>query len=247
MDRLIYTLLTAMQRSQESQSVTAHNLANVSTPGFRRELRAMQQAWLAPGDPGTMATRVQAGGESPHDLMRPGRVAQTGRPLDIALEGGAWLAVVDTLGQPALTRRGDLRLDAEGVLRTGSGAAVLGEAGPVTLADLPADIRIAPDGRIETRATPDLPFVEVARLQLVSPDPRALARGPDGLFRDTGNTAPDPLARLLPGALEESNVEATQALVELVEQSRSFEIQTKLLTAAREMDERTAGLMRVEG
>ena len=74
MDRLIYTLLTGLQRMQESQGVTAHNLANVSTPGFRREMLAMQQAWLAPGDGRVLATRVQAGGESPHDLFRPGRV-----------------------------------------------------------------------------------------------------------------------------------------------------------------------------
>lgn len=246
MDRLVYTLLSSMQRSQESQGVTAHNLANVSTPGFRREMLALQQAWLDPGGP-ALVTRVQAGGESPHDLLRAGRLEQTGRPLDIALEGGSWLAVADGTGAPALTRRGDLRVDPEGVLRIGSGEPVLGADGPVRLAGTPAAVRIAPDGRVETRATPEEPFVEVARLRLVSPAPQQLRRGADGLFRAEAALEPDPLARLVPGALERSNVETSEALVELVEQSRSFEVQARLLATTREMDERTAGLMRMEG
>jgi flagellar basal-body rod protein FlgF len=69
----------------------------------------------------------------------------------------------------------------------------------------------------------------------------------DGLFRSEQPLAADPLATVTVGALELSNVESAAALVELVEQSRAFEIQTKLLQAARDMDERSAGLMRVEG
>ncbi|MFN7174649.1 MAG: flagellar basal body rod C-terminal domain-containing protein, partial [Thermaurantiacus tibetensis] len=81
----------------------------------------------------------------------------------------------------------------------------------------------------------------------LSPEPGALARGKDGLFRTDPPLEADPLARLRTGALEMSNVEAASVLVELVEQSRGFEIQTKLLAAAKEMDESAARLMRVEG
>lgn len=248
MDRLIYTGLTAMQRGQEAQAVTAHNIANIATPGFRREMVALERGHLVPGaDGAALATRVQAGAESRHDLMRTGRIEMTGRGLDVAMDDGAWLAVEDRAGGEALTRRGDLRITAEGRLVTGSGEAVMGAGGPVRLAGGFAEIRIGPDGRIETRAEPRLPFVEVERLRLVSPAPGTLKRGVDGLFRSEAPLAADPLASVTAGALELSNVESAQALVELVEQSRAFEVQTKLLQAAREMDERSAGLMRVEG
>lgn len=248
MDRLIYTALTAMQRSQEAQGVTAHNLANVGTPGFRREMMAMQHGYLVVKDGEAPATtRVQAGAEAPHDLMRTGRMETTGRPLDVAMEGGAWLAVSDAGGAEAYTKRGDLRLAADGALVNGAGQAVRGADGPILVAAGFEAIRIAKDGRVETRATADAPFVEVARLKLVSPAPGTLARGPDGLFRTEAPMAADPVATVMTGAVETSNVEAAQALVELVEQSRGFEMQTKLLSAAREMDERSASLMRVEG
>jgi flagellar basal-body rod protein FlgF len=196
MDRLVYTALTGLQRAAEAQAVTAHNLANVSTPGFRREMAALSAGYVAGGG-ASAGARVQSGGEAPHDLLKPGRLEQTGRPLDIAMEGDAWLAVQDPGGGEALTRRGDLRLDADG------------------------------------------------RLRLVTPDPATLERGPDGLFRSPGADA-DPAATVSVGTLERSNVEPAAALVELVQQSRSFELQTKLLSAAREMDEGSAALMRVE-
>jgi flagellar basal-body rod protein FlgF len=249
MDRLIYTALSAMQRSSERQAVTAHNLANLETPGFRAEMAAMQQGYLvAPADGAALSTRVQAGGEMLHDLMRTGRAVMTGRPLDLMMEGGAWLAVADARGAEAYTRRGDLRFDSEGRLRTGAGDPVLGADGaPVAVAAGAGAVRVANDGAVETRLAEDQPWVEVARLKLVSPAPGELARGVDGLFRTAAPLEADPLARVMTGTMEMSNVDAARVLVELVEQSRGFEIQTRLLTAAKEMDEGTARLMRIDG
>jgi flagellar basal-body rod protein FlgF len=79
----------------------------------------------------------------------------------------------------------------------------------------------------------------------VTPEPETLARGADGLFRAEAQVA-DPLATVTPGALEGSNVDPGGSLIELIEQARRFELQTKLLTAAREMDEGTAALMRLD-
>lgn len=244
MDRLIYTALTGLQRAQEAQGVTAHNLANLSTPGFRREMAALSAGYVTPAGAAGSA-RVQSGGEAPHDLLGPGRVDHTGSPLDVAMNGGAWLAVSDAEGAEALTRRGDLRLDSEGALRTGDGRAVLGVDGPIQVAVGHQALRIARDGAVLTRATAEAPFVEVGRLRLVTPDTERLQRGPDGLFRSP-DMAADPAATLTAGALERSNVEPTAALVELIQQSRSFEMQTRLLTTAREMDQGTASLMRIE-
>ncbi|WP_448581087.1 flagellar basal body rod protein FlgF [Thermaurantiacus sp.] len=248
MDRLIYTALSAMQRSSERQAVTANNLANIETPGFRAEMAVMQQGYLvAPADGAALSTRVQAGGEMLHDLMRTGRAVMTNRPLDLMMEGGAWLAVADASGAEAYTRRGDLRFDSEGRLRTGAGEPVLGVDGtPVVVTAGAGAVRVATDGAIETQLAADQPWVEVARLKLVSPAPAELARGVDGLFRTATPLDADPLARVAAGTLELSNVEAAAVLVELIEQSRGFEIQTKLLTAAKDMDESTARLMRIE-
>ncbi len=243
MDRLVYTALSGLQRTQEAQAVTAHNLANASTPGFRREMTALSAGWITQAG-AALTSRVQSGGESPHDLLRAGRIETTGNPLDIAMDGGAWLSVSDSQGGDALTRRGDLRLDGEGRLMTGDGRPVLGEDGPIQLATGFSSVRIGRDGSVEMRATSDAPFVSVGRLRLVSPDPATLERGADGLFRSDG-TGPDPLATVTTGVIEQSNVDPTASLVELVEQSRAFELQTKLLTAAREMDEGTAALMRI--
>ena len=243
MDRLVYTALTGLQRAQESQSVTAHNLANAGTPGFRREMAALGAGFLTPSG-AALTARAQSGGESPHDLLSAGRVENTGNQLDVAMNGDAWLAVTDAGGE-GLTRRGDLRIDPDGRLLTGDGHEVMGVDGPIGIASGFQQLRIARDGRIETRAADDAPFVEVARLKLVTPDPATLERGADGLFRAPVMEA-DESATVTVGALERSNVEPAAALVELVEQSRRFEMQTKLLTAAREMDEGSAALMRVD-
>lgn len=243
MDRLVYTALSGLQRAQEAQAVTAHNLANAGTPGFRREMAALSAGWLS-SEGAALSARVQSGGESPHDLLRAGRIELTGNPLDVAMDGGAWLAVADGQGNDALTRRGDLRFDGEGQLLTGDGRPVLGEDGPIRIAAGFASVRIGRDGSVETRATPEAPYLSVARLRLVSPDPATLERGADGLFRSPGAQA-DPLATVTTAAVERSNVDPTASLVELIEQSRAFELQTKLLGAAREMDEGTAALMRI--
>ncbi len=247
MDRLIYTALTGLQRNQEAQAVTAHNLANAQTPGFRREMAALSSGRLdTAGGSGALSTRVQSGGESPHDLLRAGTVEATANPLDIAMDGGAWLAVADATGAEALTRRGDLRLDADGRLTTGDGHAVMSEGGPIQIAAGFAELRIARNGAIETRANDQSPFVEVSRLKLVSPDPATLRRERDGLFRAADGQQADLLATVTTSALEKSNVDPNASLVELIEQSRAYEMQTKLIAAAREMDEGTASLMRVQ-
>lgn len=244
MDRLIHTALAGMQRAAEAQAVNAHNLANSQTPGFRREVAALGAGWLV-ADGAALSARVQSGGEAPHDLLRPGQLEPTGNPLDVALEGAAWLAVADAEGREALTRRGDLRIDGAGRLLTGDGRPVLGEDGPILVAAGFASARIDSSGALRIRAEADGPFVTVGRLKLVSPDPRTLSRGPDGLFR-APETAPDPDARLVPGMLERSNAEPVGSLVELIELSRRFELQTRLLTTARELDTGTAALMRME-
>jgi flagellar basal-body rod protein FlgF len=246
MDRLIYTSLTALRGAMSRQTVTANNLANAATPGFRGDMAEAQALWLRGG---TIEARAMASEEVLAADMRAGTVAQTGRPLDVALSGDALLTVQSEEGEEAYTRRGDLQLTDTGLLTTGDGKPVQGAQGPVTLP--PSDsISIDAQGRIW--AVPvggDINNpLEVDRLRLVSPTGSTIAKGMDGLFRvkGGGSLPDDPDARLTAGALEGSNVSATKALVDMIEASRSWDTQLKLITDARDLDMATADLMRLD-
>lgn len=245
MDRLIYTSLTAMRGAMARQTATANNLANAETPGFRGDIAEAQSLWLR-GQ--THESRVLASEEVVNADMRAGVVKSSGRDLDVALSGDALLVVQSEDGEEAYTRRGDLQIADSGLLSTGDGHPVMGAQGPITLP--PADsVSIDPEGRImivPQGGDPSQPQ-EVDRLRLVSPTGSAIAKGLDGLFRvkDGGSLPDDPDARVLSRHLESSNVSATKALVDMIEASRSWDTQLKLITDARDMDASTADLMRL--
>jgi flagellar basal-body rod protein FlgF len=245
MDRLIYTSLTALRAAQSRQTVTAHNLANLSTPGFRADLAEAQALWLRGGG---AEARAMASEEVLAADLRAGVVTATGRELDISLSADALLGVQAENGEEAYTRRGDLMLSESGLLTTGDGRPVLGNQGPLVIP--PADrISIAPDGRVSivpAGGDPNLPQ-EIDRLKLVSFDNGNVVKAIDGLFRgkDGAILPDDPDARLTSGHLEASNVSATTTLVEMIEASRSWDMQLKLISNARDMDGATADLMRL--
>jgi flagellar basal-body rod protein FlgF len=245
MDRLIYTSLSALHAAEARQTATAHNLANASTPGFRRDIAAAQALWLRGGD---AETRAVASEEVLAADMQAGSVTATGRDLDIALSGDAMLTVQAPNGEEAYTRRGDLQLSSSGLVTTGDGLPVMGNQGPLILP--PADkISIASDGRImiiPAGGDPNLPQ-EAGRLRLVSPTGTGVIKGLDGLFRGKDGAAlpDDPDAKVMSGQLEGSNVSTTHTLVEMIEASRAWDTQLKLITDARDMDSATAELMRL--
>ena len=245
MDRLIYTSLTAMRGSMSRQTAIANNLANAETPGFRADMAEAQALWLKGAG---LGARAMSSEEVHGADMRAGTVITTGRDLDIAMTGDALLVVQAPNGEEAYTRRGDLQLSASGLLTTGDGHPVQGGGGPVTIP--PADsIKIDTDGRVwivPTGGDPDNPQ-EVDRLRLATPAGSDIAKGLDGLFRVKGGgiLPDDPEARLVGRSLEGSNVSATSALVEMIEASRSWDTQLKMITDARDMDSATANLMQL--
>ena len=247
MDRLVYTALSGLRRAEVAQAVTAHNLANATTTGFRRDVGSFESRWFLGPD---LETRVQAGAQIRGADLGPGDRTETGRALDIALEDSAMLAVEAPDGGEAYSRRGDLGIGPDGLLRTGDGRLVLSEAGPITMP--PADrIDIAPDGTISIRAPgadDAAPLQPVAVLKLVNTQPGSVAKKLDGLFRATGGGAlpSDPAMRLKSGALEGANVSPVAAMTDLIEQSRAFEMQTRLVREVRELDAAGAQLMRLE-
>ncbi|WP_116969401.1 flagellar basal body rod protein FlgF [Blastomonas sp. UPD001] len=248
MDKMIHINLKAMQGIMNRQTAIANNMANADTTGFRAEI-VNARALYVQGD--GLASRASTSEAVVGADMHGGTVETTGGELDIALNGDALLGVQAMDGAEAYTRRGDLMVNESGLLTTGDGFPVLGQGGPITLP--PADkISISGNGTISIvprGGDANQPPVEVGKLKLVSPQGSEIKKGLDGLFRVPGDGAlpEDPDATVTTGALEGSNVNMTQALVDMIEASRAWETQVKMLTTAQEMDDGGASIMRMPG
>jgi flagellar basal-body rod protein FlgF len=249
MDRMIYTAMNSAKQSFDQQALASHNLANVTTPGFRAQLSTMESLPLQ-GD--GLKTRTLPLAGSPGADQTQGPVMTTERTLDVALQGGDWLAVQDANGTEAYTKRGDMQIDANGML-TGQGRPVRGEGGPILL-PLDSQITIGANGVIsviEPGQTPDA-IAEVARLKVVTAGADQIERGLDGLFRAVpgadGQVRPFALnenARVTAGALEGSNVSPTEAMVAMINTARRYEMQMKVISTADENAQRANGLLKL--
>ena len=245
MDRLIYSSLAAMRGAMARQATIANNLANVNTAGFRGEFTSAEAEWLKGSGLSGRATVSQdvTGAD-----MTNGAVQATGRDLDIALNGDALLTVQAQDGSEAYTRRGDLQVSDSGLLTTGDGMPVQGQSGPITLP--PADsISIGKDGQIwivPQGGDPKAPQA-VDTIKMVSPQGSTIRKGLDGLFHVEGGGAlpSDPDATLTSKSIEGSNVNASATLVDMIDASRSWEAQIKMLTTAQDMDKSAASLMSI--
>jgi flagellar basal-body rod protein FlgF len=246
MDRMIHTALSAMRGAMARQTTTANNLANANTAGFRAEMANVRSLWVT-GE--GFGSRARSSEEVVSANMTAGAVSATGRDLDVALNADALLSVQGSEGDEAYTRRGDLAVSDSGLLTTGDGHPVLGEGGPITLP--PYDkLNIAADGSIYIVPQGSDPAAEpqlVDRLKLVSPTGSKIAKALDGLFRVEGGGAlpSDPEAKVTSGSIEGSNVNTSQALVDMIDASRSWDTQVRLLTTAKELDTSSADLMRL--
>jgi flagellar basal-body rod protein FlgF len=169
-------------------------------------------------------------------------VQTTGRSLDVAMTGNAWLAVQSLDGTEAYTRAGALQTNAEGQLVTLSGLPVVGDGGPI---QLPANaaVDISSDGLITTKLANGRPQ-QAGRLKLVTPE-AAMTRGTDGLFRpgDGNDLTQDAGARLQSGALEGSNVSPVETMVAMISASRQFEQQMRMLQGAEQREQAASKLL----
>ncbi|MCB2015780.1 MAG: flagellar basal body rod protein FlgF [Sphingobium sp.] len=246
MDRLVNTALTAMRAAMSRQSTIANNLANTNTVGFRAEIANATTRWI---DGQTFKTRAQTSEQVLGADMKEGSVTSTGNPLDVAINGEALLAVQANDGSEAYTRRGDLKMSDSGLLTTGDGLPVIGNSGPITMP--PYDqISISRDGAIwivPQGGDPKQPQ-QVDQLKLATPAGSQIAKGLDGLFREVnGGVLPsDPLATVTAASLEGSNVNATEMLVQMIEASRAWETQVKMIDTAKQIDDGGASLMRLD-
>jgi len=247
MDRMLYVAMSGARQAMAQQATVANNLANAATPGFRAQLDASRAVPVVGAPP---ATRAFAVSTTPGADFSPGPLGDTGRALDVAVDGDGWLAVQSPGGGEAYTRVGNLQIEADGRVTTLAGRPVVGDAGELVIPP-GATVTIAADGTISARAPgePQTGLAQVGRLKLVNPDSAALVRGDDGLFRLRPGLAPaeaDPAVTVRSGVIEGSNVNPVEAMVAMIASGRSFEMQMKSIQTADE-DARAANRLLAHG
>jgi flagellar basal-body rod protein FlgF len=247
MDKALYIGMSGAKQNMLSQRAHANNLANVSTTGFKRDFA---QARSMPVFGEHHPTRAYAMAERPGTDLSAGALQDTGRKLDVAVDGEGWLAVQNQQGEEVFTRTGSLQVDVNGLVRLSSGEMVLGNGGPVALPPFD-NVQIGSDGTISVVPVGGPPdqLVEVDRLKLVNPPREALEKGLDGFIQrkpDQAIDGPEPAVgdqRVVSGFLESSNVNAVEEMISNLQLSRQYEMQVKVMTTANENSEASARLL----
>lgn len=245
MDRMLYVAMSGAKQTMLAQGAISNNIANVNTTAFHQDFTAFR---AMPVYGAGLPARVYAMAERPGTDLTQGVIQSTGRDLDLAIQGDGWFAVQAHDGSEAYTRAGDLHLGAGGVLMNGAGLPLLGNGGPIVIP--PAEkIEIGVDGGISIRpvgqAATNMAVVD--RIRLVNPDARQLVKGTDGLMRMKSGAPvePDAGVKVSSGAIEASNVNPIEALVQQITLGRQFDLQIKLMKTAEENDASTTQMMRL--
>ena len=244
MDKMLYVAMSGAKETLIAQGNATNNLANANTTGFLSDLNQFRSMPVfGSGHP----TRVYAMDERAGTDFDHGSIQYTGRDLDIAVQEGGWLAVQAADGGEAFSRRGDLRVDENGLLVTGNDLPVMGNGGPIAVPPF-EKISVGVDGTVSIRplgaATDELAVID--RIKLVAPQFEQMEKGEDGLFRlkEGGDAEADPIQRVVSGALLSSNVNVVNEMVDMIELSRRFELQVKMMKNAEENSAAAASLVR---
>ena len=254
MDRLAFTAMASINERRLLREQLNNDLANVSTVGFKKSYENAMVSVKAAGD--GWDTRIQPYVEKFNAVnLDQGHLMVTGQKLDIALTDKSVLGVRAQNGELAFTRRGDLKINSQGVLETGSRNVVLADNGnPITM-PVGFDVQITKEGDIYVRdpqQPPEAPSVLVARMMLRDASQITLQRREDTLYTPhiqyrtaNGDFASGPKPpEIVPGALEASNVNPITAMVKLIDFSRSFETQIRTITEAKQLDESGSSMLK---
>lgn len=247
MDKALYVGMSGAIHTMRAQTATAHNLANASTVGFRAERYDSAPSQI---DGDGFSSRLQAAMQSHGWDRQAGPVMHTGNPLDVALRDDNWLAVQAPDGTEAYTRAGDLKIDPLGRVLTAAGHPVMGDGGPLTVPPS-SSISIGNDGTLTVVPLgqgAEAP-VQQGRLKVVQAFPEQLERGTDGLMRAVDGQPLQAAAGevLMTGAVEGSNVNIAEAMVNMIDLSRQFELQTRAMKTADENAQAATALLRMNG
>jgi flagellar basal-body rod protein FlgF len=242
----MYVAMTGAKQIMQAQAVNNHNIANISTIGFRADAVSFDSEPIyGPG----YATRVNAvAGDAGTDFSS-GTMETTGRDLDIAVNGKGFITVRGTDGKEAYTRAGDLRVTPTGAVTTASGLSVLSESGPVVIPPS-TQVSIGGDGTISVvpQGSQAFAVTQVDRIKLVNPATKDLQKGEDGLLRlKSGAKAKiDESVTITSGVLESSNVNPALSLISMIELQRLYEFQIKSLNASDTNEQSAERLMQTQ-
>ena len=246
MDKAMYIAMSTGKQIMAAQAVRANNLANANTAGFQADFAQARAMGVYYGD--GFSTRAYAMAETPGTDFNRGSLIETGRDLDMAVQGEGWIAVQASDGTEAFTRAGSLKISPEGQLLTGNNLPVLGNGGPIAIP--PADkITLGADGTITIQPQGQSAEVlsTIDRIKLVKPDYADLVKGPDGLVRrrDGQDQAPEASITLQSGFLEASNVNAVDELTNIMALSRQFEVNVKMMKTLEDNSSAATQVLRV--
>ncbi|TBR38419.1 flagellar basal-body rod protein FlgF [Marinomonas agarivorans] len=243
MDRALYLAMSGGKQIMQAQTIRANNLANVNTNGFRADY---EQARSMPIYGDHYASRVYAMSENPATRYETGALVQTDRALDVALEGSGFIAVLDKQGNEAYTRSGSLQITASGQLVNGNGLPVMGVDGPIFLPPID-QISIGNDGSISIVPEGGAPneIAAIAQIKLVNPDIDELEKGNDGLIRARNGELyeQDFNTSVVSGFVESSNVNAVEELTKIMNLSRQFEMNIKVMDTVRDNGNASARIL----
>jgi flagellar basal-body rod protein FlgF len=229
----IYTSATAMRQGILRQDITANNLANAGTTGFKRD--HMFTEALTAAQQGTESSDPLAIQSRQYTEFAQGPFSPTGDSLDFAIQSQGFFVLSD--GQQDLyTRAGHFERTSEGTLVDNMGRAVQGEGGTITL---PAGlVTVASDGRISVNGA------VVDRLRVVNfDDPQSLKKTTGAAFTKSGSASETPVEApiIRQGFLEASNVDTVKEMVDMISTARNYEINSKLLMAQDDTLKHTVG------
>jgi flagellar basal-body rod protein FlgF len=236
MDKAVYIAMTGGKHIARAQAVHANNMANANTTGFHADYEQARAMGVYYGD--GLPTRAYALTESPSTDLTQGTLSETGRELDVAVNGGGWIAVQSPSGGEAYTRAGALHVTALGQLQTADGRNVMGDTGPITVPPY-TNLQIGTDGTITVREQGQAPngLSQIGRIKLVKPTDAQLQKGEDGLMHLRGDQKPlkaDATVQLQTGFLQSSNVNIVNEFTNIVALSRQFDLQMKLMRTAED-------------
>jgi flagellar basal-body rod protein FlgF len=252
MDRLAFNAAAAINEQRLSRQMTTNELANVTTIGFKRSYEVAMRSIKVDG-PG-FSSRLQPQSVSKDVIqLNPGAMMATGNPLDVAMNGSTVLGVSAPNGELAFTRRGDLRVNSNGVLENSARQVVRGQGGEAITIPPGLEVSINADGTVYAIDRAQVGVAQpilIDRMLMRDATNTPLERREDGLFGPVGKRGSDivdgPVAPSLTArALEGSNVNAMVVMVKLMDQSRSFEHQVRNIKESKTVDESGATMIKL--
>lgn len=223
----MYSALSGNIMAMKRLDVISNNLANANTPGFKKDRMSFESMLNGPTNPPAVPN-----GSTADPLLQkntvyvdysPGPVAQTGNPLDLAIDGDGFF-VVNTPNGPAYTRQGNFRMSADGTLVTADGFPLMGQGGPIRIQG--SRVEIDGQGVVNVDGAP------AGTITVVDfPKPYNLTKGEGALFTPANpQVTPQPTTSAVrQGHLEGSNVETIGEMVRMIETSRYFEACSKVV------------------